>query len=156
VIYPLSADMVHLYENYFREIYSNYYHLFGCFICYSRFFILFLQWLCYVHSLHVPHWCQTYVILFDVINSMRTMALTFLWVLWVDVAFYVFQNDIPVFCPGLTDGSLGDMLYFHSFHNPGLIVDIVQGSCLLLQCYFFHDKYNLRCQPYNRYFLNRY
>ncbi|CAN1268768.1 Deoxyhypusine synthase [Linum perenne] len=36
------------------------------------------------------------------------------------------NNDIPVFCPGLTDGSLGDMLYFHSFRNPGLIVDIVQ------------------------------
>ncbi|KAJ1421058.1 DHS-like NAD/FAD-binding domain superfamily [Sesbania bispinosa] len=27
---------------------------------------------------------------------------------------------------GLTDGSLGDMLYFHSFRSPGLIVDIVQ------------------------------
>ncbi|XP_012093322.1 deoxyhypusine synthase isoform X2 [Jatropha curcas] len=36
------------------------------------------------------------------------------------------ENNIPVFCPGLTDGSLGDMLYFHSFCNPGLIVDIVQ------------------------------
>lgn len=30
-----------------------------------------------------------------------------------------------MFCPALTDGSLGDMLYFHSFKNPGLIVDIV-------------------------------
>jgi deoxyhypusine synthase len=36
------------------------------------------------------------------------------------------QNDIPVFCPALTDGSLGDMIYFHSFKNPGLIVDIVR------------------------------
>jgi len=35
------------------------------------------------------------------------------------------QNDIPVFCPALTDGSIGDMIYFHSFHNPGLILDIV-------------------------------
>lgn len=25
------------------------------------------------------------------------------------------RNDIPVFCPALTDGSLGDMLYFHSY-----------------------------------------
>ena len=39
---------------------------------------------------------------------------------------FVLQNDIPVFCPALTDGSLGDMIYFHSFRNPGLIVDIVQ------------------------------
>lgn len=31
-----------------------------------------------------------------------------------------------MFCPALTDGSLGDMLYFHSFRNPGLLIDIVQ------------------------------
>jgi len=31
-----------------------------------------------------------------------------------------------VFCPALTDGSLGDMLYFHSFRSPGLIIDLVQ------------------------------
>ncbi|MCO5586573.1 hypothetical protein L7F22_040514 [Adiantum nelumboides] len=35
-------------------------------------------------------------------------------------------NGIPVFCPALTDGSLGDMLYFHSFRNPGLVIDIIQ------------------------------
>lgn len=37
----------------------------------------------------------------------------------------VLQNDIPVFCPALTDGSIGDMIYFHSFRSPGLIIDIV-------------------------------
>lgn len=42
--------------------------------------------------------------------------------------FYVFQNNIPVFSPALTDGSLGDMIYFHSFKNPGLVVDIVEGK----------------------------
>jgi deoxyhypusine synthase len=36
------------------------------------------------------------------------------------------QNDIPVFCPALTDGSIGDMIYFHSFRSPGLVLDIVQ------------------------------
>jgi deoxyhypusine synthase len=36
------------------------------------------------------------------------------------------QNNIPVFCPALTDGSIGDMIYFHSFRSPGLILDIVQ------------------------------
>ncbi|KMZ69259.1 Deoxyhypusine synthase [Zostera marina] len=40
--------------------------------------------------------------------------------------YWASKNDIPVFCPSLTDGSLGDMLYFHSFRNPGLIIDIVQ------------------------------
>lgn len=36
------------------------------------------------------------------------------------------RNRIPVFCPALTDGSLGDMLYFHSYKHPGFILDIVQ------------------------------
>ncbi|WCJ32140.1 deoxyhypusine synthase [Euphorbia peplus] len=40
--------------------------------------------------------------------------------------YWAYKNNIPVFCPGLTDGSLGDMLYFHSYRSPGLIVDIVQ------------------------------
>lgn len=38
------------------------------------------------------------------------------------------QNNIPVFSPALTDGSLGDMIYFHSFKNPGLVLDIVEGE----------------------------
>ncbi|KAH9853655.1 Deoxyhypusine synthase [Lenzites betulinus] len=42
------------------------------------------------------------------------------------VYYWAYKNDIPVFCPALTDGSLGDMMYFHSFKNPGLVVDIVQ------------------------------
>ncbi|PIL36984.1 hypothetical protein GSI_00676 [Ganoderma sinense ZZ0214-1] len=42
------------------------------------------------------------------------------------VYYWAYKNDIPIFCPALTDGSLGDMIYFHSFRNPGLIVDIVQ------------------------------
>ncbi|XP_072980849.1 deoxyhypusine synthase-like [Typha angustifolia] len=40
--------------------------------------------------------------------------------------YWAYKNGIPVFCPALTDGSLGDMLYCHSVHNPGLLIDIVQ------------------------------
>ncbi|OAY80892.1 Deoxyhypusine synthase [Ananas comosus] len=40
--------------------------------------------------------------------------------------YWSYKNGIPVFCPALTDGSLGDMLYCHSVHNPGLLIDIVQ------------------------------
>ena len=37
------------------------------------------------------------------------------------------QNDIPVFCPALTDGSLGDMIYFHTYKTETqLSIDIVQ------------------------------
>ncbi|XP_042055561.1 deoxyhypusine synthase-like [Salvia splendens] len=40
--------------------------------------------------------------------------------------YWAYKNNVPVYCPSLTDGSLGDMLYFHSYKNPGLVVDIVQ------------------------------
>lgn len=40
------------------------------------------------------------------------------------IYYWAYKNDIPVYCPALTDGSLGDMIYFHSFKNPGLILDI--------------------------------
>ncbi|XP_066944724.1 probable deoxyhypusine synthase [Macrobrachium rosenbergii] len=40
------------------------------------------------------------------------------------IAYWAAKNKIPVFSPALTDGSLGDMMYFHGIKNPGLIVDI--------------------------------
>lgn len=40
------------------------------------------------------------------------------------VLYWAAKNDIPVFCPALTDGSIGDMLHFHSYHRPGFILDI--------------------------------
>ncbi|KAG8781948.1 Deoxyhypusine synthase [Serendipita sp. 397] len=42
------------------------------------------------------------------------------------VYYWAYKNDIPVFCPALTDGSLGDMIFFHSYKSPGLVIDIVQ------------------------------
>ncbi|KAK3293531.1 deoxyhypusine synthase [Chaetomium fimeti] len=44
------------------------------------------------------------------------------------VYYWAYKNDIPVFCPALTDGSLGDMLYFHTFKTSPqqLRVDIVE------------------------------
>lgn len=42
------------------------------------------------------------------------------------IYYWCWKNDIPVFSPALTDGSLGDMMYFHSYRNPGLVLDILQ------------------------------
>ncbi|XP_066563822.1 deoxyhypusine synthase [Amia ocellicauda] len=42
------------------------------------------------------------------------------------VYYWAYKNKIPVFSPALTDGSLGDMIYFHSYKNPGLQLDIVE------------------------------
>jgi deoxyhypusine synthase len=43
------------------------------------------------------------------------------------VLYWCHKNQIPVFCPALTDGSLGDMLFFHSFKSSPkrLLVDLV-------------------------------
>lgn len=62
------------------------------------------------------------------------MTHTVFWVLFFclgDILIFhcaLCQNNIPVFSPALTDGSLGDMIYFHSFKNPGLVLDIVEGE----------------------------
>lgn len=42
------------------------------------------------------------------------------------VYYWAAKNKIPVFCPALTDGSMGDMLFFHSYKKERFIVDIVR------------------------------
>ncbi|KAJ1774170.1 Deoxyhypusine synthase [Coemansia sp. RSA 1824] len=42
------------------------------------------------------------------------------------IYYWAYKNNIPVYCPAITDGSLGDMLYFHSYRSPGLVIDVVQ------------------------------
>ncbi|AQZ16483.1 DYS1 (YHR068W) [Zygosaccharomyces parabailii] len=43
------------------------------------------------------------------------------------VLYWAHKNKIPVFCPSITDGSIGDMLFFHTFKTSPkqLRVDIV-------------------------------
>ncbi len=40
------------------------------------------------------------------------------------VYYWTHKNKIPVFCPALTDGSLGDMAYFFKHNNPEFMIDI--------------------------------
>ena len=43
--------------------------------------------------------------------------------------YWAHKNKIPIFCPAITDGSIGDMLYFWSYKAPAdlpFVVDIVQ------------------------------
>ena len=55
------------------------------------------------------------------------------------VLYWAYKNDIPVFCPALTDGSVGDMIYFHSYKRPGFVLDIARDirriNDLAVQCY---------------------
>lgn len=44
------------------------------------------------------------------------------------IYYWCNKNNIPVFCPALTDGSIGDMIFFHNFseNKPRLKLDIVE------------------------------
>lgn len=42
------------------------------------------------------------------------------------VLYWASKNNIPIFCPALTDGSIGDMIYFHSYKKPGFVLDIAE------------------------------
>lgn len=47
------------------------------------------------------------------------------------VLYWAWKNNIPVFCPAITDGAVGDVIYFHSYNKPGLIMDLVQDIRLI-------------------------
>jgi deoxyhypusine synthase len=42
------------------------------------------------------------------------------------VYYWAWKNKIPVYCPCITDGALGDNIYFSLFKNPKLKIDIVE------------------------------
>lgn len=42
------------------------------------------------------------------------------------VYYWCYKNNIPVFCPAVTDGAIGDTLFYHSYKNPGLKLDLVE------------------------------
>jgi len=40
------------------------------------------------------------------------------------IYYWCYKNNIPVFCPAITDGSIGDMIYAYLFKNPDFKIDI--------------------------------
>lgn len=42
------------------------------------------------------------------------------------IYYWCWKNKIPVFCPAITDGSLGDMIYFFKSKNPDFYLDVSQ------------------------------
>ena len=44
------------------------------------------------------------------------------------VYYWASKNEIPVFCPAILDGSLGDMAYFFRTSNPDFKLDIVKDT----------------------------
>lgn len=45
------------------------------------------------------------------------------------IYYWCWKNNIPVFCPAITDGALGDIIHFHSYNHDGFIVDITADVC---------------------------
>ncbi len=42
------------------------------------------------------------------------------------IYYWTWKNQIPVFCPAITDGSLGDMIYFFKSKHPDFKVDVAE------------------------------
>ncbi len=44
------------------------------------------------------------------------------------IYYWCYKNNIPVYCPAIMDGSLGDMIYFYRFKNKNFKLDIVEDA----------------------------
>src|SRR3989344_375145 len=42
------------------------------------------------------------------------------------IYYWCWKNKIPVFCPAITDGSIGDMIYFFKSKNPDFKIDVAE------------------------------
>ena len=56
----------------------------------------------------------------------------FIWELGKEIGnkesiyYWCYKNKIPVFCPAITDGSLGDMIYFFKSKHPDFKLDVAE------------------------------
>ena len=50
------------------------------------------------------------------------------------IVYWCWRNKIPMFCPALTDGSIGDMIFFYNFSQKGLVVDPIPDYLRLRSC----------------------
>lgn len=41
------------------------------------------------------------------------------------IYYWTCKNNIPVFCPAITDGAIGDQLFFYNYKNPDFKIDVV-------------------------------
>ena len=44
------------------------------------------------------------------------------------IYYWAYKNKIRVYCPTLTDGSLGDNIYFFKFKHPDFVIDITEDT----------------------------
>jgi deoxyhypusine synthase len=56
------------------------------------------------------------------------------------ILYWAYKNDIPVFCPALTDGSLGDLMHFQRQKRKDFIIDIVGDHEKIVSLTLNHEK----------------
>ena len=44
------------------------------------------------------------------------------------IYYWAWKNNIPVFCPAIMDGSLGDMIYFFKMNNPEFKIEVAEDA----------------------------
>jgi len=49
------------------------------------------------------------------------------------VYHHCYKNDIPVFCPGLTDGAVGDNIFFNKFSSDEFVIDIMEDMVKIVE-----------------------
>lgn len=56
------------------------------------------------------------------------------------VLYWAYKNDIPVFCPALVDGSIGDLLHFQKMSKKDFYIDIVGDQTKIINLALNNDK----------------
>ncbi len=56
------------------------------------------------------------------------------------VLYWAAKNNIPVFCPGLIDGSLGDLIFFYKQSHPDFLIDVTQEMKEIVQLALNSEK----------------
>ena len=54
--------------------------------------------------------------------------------------YWAAKNNIPVFCPGLIDGSLGDLIFFYKQSHPDFLIDVTQEMKDIVQLTLNSEK----------------
>ncbi len=56
------------------------------------------------------------------------------------ILYWAAKNNIPVFCPGLIDGSIGDLIYFFKQSHPEFIIDITKEMKVIVDLVLNSDR----------------
>lgn len=49
------------------------------------------------------------------------------------ILYWAAKNNIPVFCPGIIDGSLGDLVFFFKQSHPDFVIDVAKEMTQIVQ-----------------------